>query len=86
MKSKSVYSTKISDTVTVSTVRVYDGRAQWYETSVIINGKVSDGVRNHSKFDAGFEHDETVAWFLYPSTRLPTKRDARLRVFEGAVL
>lgn len=61
MKTTALYRTQATDTITVSTVHVRDGGAQWYETALIIAGRVSDPQRTGRKFQAGIEHDEAVA-------------------------
>lgn len=58
----SLLRTAASATVTVSTVRCREGRTTWYETALIVGGRVSDSRRTSKKFDAGFEHDAAVAF------------------------
>lgn len=57
-----VYRTQATETLIVLTVLVREGRFRFYETTIIIGGKVADGLRTWKKFDAGFEHDAAVAW------------------------
>lgn len=62
MKFTTIYRTQATSTVTVSTVHVRDGRSTWYETALIVGGKVTDPVRQPRKAEAGIEHDAAVAF------------------------
>lgn len=57
MTTTMIYRTAATATVTVSTVLVRDGKARFYETAFIVNGKVSDGERSDKKSMAGVVHD-----------------------------
>lgn len=66
MSTSKVWRTQATDTVTVSTVLQHEGDQRFYETAIIVGGRVSDGVRTPSargsKFQAGLVHDGAVAW------------------------
>lgn len=61
MKTTTTWRTEATDTITVSTVHVREGRLSWYETAFIVAGRVSEPRRVDRKFAAGVEHDACVA-------------------------
>ncbi len=70
MKTTPIHRTNVTSALTVSTVLVVDG-GRWYETTIILHGRVGDPRKTYSKSDAGYEHDAAVEWALYPHRRDP---------------
>lgn len=63
MKTTTLYRTEATETLTVSTVYVVDGKSRFYETAFVVKGKgVTDGERSAKKYEAGMTHDAAVAW------------------------
>lgn len=79
MNTTTIARCNVSASVTVSTVRVREGNAVWFETAFIVGGRVSDGLRSERRGAALIEHDAACAWFLYPSSR--DSRDRRNEIW-----
>lgn len=62
MATTKVWRTEVTENVTVSTVRIREGKTAWYETAIIVKHKVAEPIRSKYKAEAGMEHDAAVAW------------------------
>lgn len=47
-------------TIVVSTIRLQMGREVWFETSLIINGQTTDGLRASKRDQALVDHDKAA--------------------------
>ncbi len=71
MATTQVHRTRATDTLTVSTILVREGKARFYETTIVVaphhlegmnRSVVLEPVRAARKYEAGLMHDDAVAW------------------------